>query len=501
MLSLRRSTATPGAPTSRIPARQVTSDTILSLGDGGDRADRADVHDLERPRFPWLPVAYPPQQIDVPDTTVRYNSSTGTATLDGELDAGAVYQATSVRVQPTPEQLAARDLPRAAQNHPSTSLEDVPPDVVTGIRAIADRWTAGAANDYERVLAIQDHLNDDTEFTYDTTVPHRDDSYTLLEFLTTTKRGFCQQFASAMAVMLRTLGFPARVAIGYTPGQRDPETGRVPRHHERAPQLGRGAVPDVRLARVRAHARPDEPRRERLSAPGRLVPSRNAGMPRHRGRRRHRRRPAPRGTPADFPGQLQNLARREFSGGLPLTPLPPSEAAGDPSRRLPPGAVVVLLLALGVVAALGDPALPRAAPPGSAAQSRTRAARADPRDVRRLRGARRRPRSSEDAGRDAPGVPVASRRRSGDHGRPPGPAHVDRGQSRLRAGRAGSVRRPRGVGSRDLGAPRPPGAHADGTADRRSVPAAPLGRPRSRSRWRCGPRPRAGPARTARDPR
>ena len=57
-------------------------------------------------------------------------------------------------------------------------------------------------------MAIQDHLTDDAEFTYDDDVPSRDDSCTILDFLTTTKRGFCQQFASAMAVMLRTLGYP-----------------------------------------------------------------------------------------------------------------------------------------------------------------------------------------------------------------------------------------------------------------------------------------------------
>jgi hypothetical protein len=37
-----------------------------------------------------------------------------------------------------------------------------------------------------------------------------------------TKRGFCQQFASAMAVMLRAVGIPARVAVGFTQGKPDP---------------------------------------------------------------------------------------------------------------------------------------------------------------------------------------------------------------------------------------------------------------------------------------
>ena len=207
------------------PGDAVTSDTILSSGVVGTEPMEQTFTVSSDLGYSWLPVAYPPQQIDVPDTTVRYNSSTGTATLDGELDAGAEYHVTSVRLQPTPEQLAAVVFPPPAQNVPSTSIGDVPPDVAAGIRAIAERWTEGAANDYERILDIQDHLSDSAEFTYDKSVPNRDDSYTILEFLTTTKRGFCQQFASAMAVMLRTLGFPSRVAVGYTAGQKDPDTG------------------------------------------------------------------------------------------------------------------------------------------------------------------------------------------------------------------------------------------------------------------------------------
>lgn len=40
----------------------------------------------------------------------------------------------------------------------------------------------------------------------------------LLDFLTVTKRGFCEQYASALAVLLRELGIAARVVLGYTPG-------------------------------------------------------------------------------------------------------------------------------------------------------------------------------------------------------------------------------------------------------------------------------------------
>ena len=49
------------------------------------------------------------------------------------------------------------------------------------------------------------------------------DVKSLVNFLTKTKRGFCQQFASAMAVLVRSLGYPARVATGFTPGLYDPK--------------------------------------------------------------------------------------------------------------------------------------------------------------------------------------------------------------------------------------------------------------------------------------
>ena len=69
----------------------------------------------------------------------------------------------------------------------------------------------------EKVLAIQDYLANG-DFTYDQHVSGAYDVRTLVNFLTHTKRGFCQQFASAMAVLVRSLGYPARVATGFTPG-------------------------------------------------------------------------------------------------------------------------------------------------------------------------------------------------------------------------------------------------------------------------------------------
>ena len=331
----------------------VTASTVLAAGIAGTEPLDQTFTVAADLGFPWLPAAYPPQQIDVTDATVHYNGSTGTATLDDVLDAGDLYKVTSVRVQPSPEQLAAVVFPPMT-NLPATSLEGIPTDVVAGIRTIAEQWTEGAANDYERILAIQDHLSDDTVFTYDETVPPRDDSFTILQFLTTTKRGFCQQFASAMAVMLRTLGYPTRLAEGYTPGERDPNTGAW---HVTTKDLH--AWVEVQFPSYGWLAFEPTPNRTNPIAneyqnPAVSCPPGTPGCP-NAGGGGGTDAPGTTGSSSRLPQQLQNLARREFPGGLPLSPLPPLQAAGDRSTRPPAGLIILALLGLALVVALVIP--------------------------------------------------------------------------------------------------------------------------------------------------
>jgi hypothetical protein len=118
-------------------------------------------------------------------------------------------------VQPAPDDLRAITFPPPADNSAYTQLPIDP--TMDQIHQLALDWTAGATSDYDRILAIQDRLRS-PEFSYSLDVPARDDSFDLVSFLTQTKRGFCQQFASAMAVMLRSLDIPARVAVGFTYG-------------------------------------------------------------------------------------------------------------------------------------------------------------------------------------------------------------------------------------------------------------------------------------------
>jgi len=83
-------------------------------------------------------------------------------------------------------------------------------------RAVA---LAGRSNSpYAAVVAIEAWLRSTGGFAYDEHPPQLAGSPPLAAFLGTTKVGYCQQFAGSMALMLRFLGIPSRVAVGFTSG-------------------------------------------------------------------------------------------------------------------------------------------------------------------------------------------------------------------------------------------------------------------------------------------
>lgn len=86
---------------------------------------------------------------------------------------------------------------------------------------VARDVTAGANTAFDRAEALRRYFTDPANgFTYSLTVPPGDSGDALVDFLRN-KQGYCEQYASAMAVMLRALDIPARVAIGFTQGTRD----------------------------------------------------------------------------------------------------------------------------------------------------------------------------------------------------------------------------------------------------------------------------------------
>lgn len=79
---------------------------------------------------------------------------------------------------------------------------------------LTQRLIEDAPTTYDAVKTVEQHLQQ--SYAYSERVPTR--PFPLMGFLYEDKRGYCQQFSGAMALMLRMAGIPARVAAGFAPG-------------------------------------------------------------------------------------------------------------------------------------------------------------------------------------------------------------------------------------------------------------------------------------------
>jgi len=90
------------------------------------------------------------------------------------------------------------------------------------VAELARTMTAGAASDEQRARAIENRLRRD--YAYTLQLPSRESADPLANFLFIRRKGHCEYFASAMTVMLRTLGIPARLVNGFQSGTWNPYT-------------------------------------------------------------------------------------------------------------------------------------------------------------------------------------------------------------------------------------------------------------------------------------
>lgn len=81
------------------------------------------------------------------------------------------------------------------------------------IAALARTVAQHARTPFEQAMAIRDHLS--RHYRYSLELPVSDQAHPLEEFLFNRKTGYCEHYATAMTIMLRTLGVPARLVTGF----------------------------------------------------------------------------------------------------------------------------------------------------------------------------------------------------------------------------------------------------------------------------------------------
>jgi hypothetical protein len=96
----------------------------------------------------------------------------------------------------------------------------LPPNLDPNIKIFAQHLTANANNMYDKAVALESYLHNNYVYDANISLPPGQEGVSWFLFRSN-HRGFCNYFATAMAIMARELGMPARVVAGYTNGKLD----------------------------------------------------------------------------------------------------------------------------------------------------------------------------------------------------------------------------------------------------------------------------------------
>jgi hypothetical protein len=163
-----------------------------------------------------LPVPYPETSVSGLKGSWLYQDDSLAIRSDRATTVGQKYSVRSLDVEPTVQQLEAAPTSR---NNP---LAKVPSGLDPIVAATAKKVVGKAKTDFDKAVALQNWFRGGT-FTYSTKAPAKEgydgSGLDIIAPFLKAKSGYCVHFATAMAIMARTLGIPSRVAVGFLPGK------------------------------------------------------------------------------------------------------------------------------------------------------------------------------------------------------------------------------------------------------------------------------------------
>ena len=171
-----------------------------------------------------------PNSFNVPTTLYGPDGMETAWTQQGSLKAGEHYQVISNVPAISPQVLAAIPLPRdnatAWMNDGFYSTAKIyylqtPTDLSPQVMQTLNSWTAGAHDAYDAMNMLVAHFTDQAQFVYSVSNPPVPSNTDAVSWLLQTHRGYCTYYATAMTVMARLLGVPARVVSGFDQGHLD----------------------------------------------------------------------------------------------------------------------------------------------------------------------------------------------------------------------------------------------------------------------------------------
>lgn len=268
VVTLDRFTGDNWAPTLRDPDPSHTVNSIVGVPGLADDVDVTRVQTdiaITNVSSRWLPIPYPSVKVQVTGTWY-WNPTDLSVSGDEPTRSGLRYTTGSLVLHPTLAQLESAPVPQDMEKY--TELPDDLPAIISDTARSA---TESTTSRYAQAVELQKYLRS-SAFSYSVDAPVEQDydgdgMHVIAKFLEV-KTGYCIHFSSAMAVMARSLGIPARLSVGYQPGTEVSESGGQEKTYEVSssdlhswpelyfdgigwlpfePTPGRGAAPDYSL--------------------------------------------------------------------------------------------------------------------------------------------------------------------------------------------------------------------------------------------------------------
>lgn len=158
------------------------------------------------------------QAVDLP-VPAAWDATTGAVRTDGQAEG---YTTSSLYLRP------GQDLSGYGEGDPEAFAEQFDDELLRvdepsqeAVAALAEEVVGDATNDLEAAARIQAHLRG-ARYTYSLTLAENPAGVDPVTHFLQSRQGYCVQFATAMVMMARHEGIPARMAVGFLPGEVQP---------------------------------------------------------------------------------------------------------------------------------------------------------------------------------------------------------------------------------------------------------------------------------------
>jgi hypothetical protein len=147
----------------------------------------------------------------------------GTVNLSALMSKGFIRPGEQYIVRSAIDDVTVKKLKDAGSDYPQWVIDEylpLPSDITSRTKDLAKNIASGLSNPYDIVNAVTQYLR--TNIQYDQSISQPPPNQERIDwFLFDYKKGFCNYYASAEVILLRSLGIPARMAVGFAQGEQE----------------------------------------------------------------------------------------------------------------------------------------------------------------------------------------------------------------------------------------------------------------------------------------